>query len=158
MPCVGRPAGTFGKAVTAAIPRCVVAGFVLRDAPDAPRGVVAAAVRTKRDAGPGAEHAQHRRAEIGGHANQRPDVGQLGFAMLGNRTAEIVIGGHGVNRYAGIRRTATQLVAARGRQVQRIAVRPLAVDLHAVVAELARAIDQLLRASARALDTRRRGK
>ena len=66
--------------------------------------------------------------------------------MLRDRAAEVVVGRDGVrvNLDPGVLRLALQVQAARARQIQRIAVRALAVDLDAVVAESPRALDQLL--------------
>ena len=145
---LGRPAGTLDESFTAPGPCRGFAGFVLGDAPDALRDVVSSPVLTERDAGPGAEHPQHRRTEIGGHANQLLHVGELRLAMLRDRAGEIVVRGDGINRHAGIRRAQPQLAAARRRQIERVSMRPLAVDLHAVVAVLSRAIDDCSRVKA----------
>ena len=88
-----------------------------------------------RDAPPGQEHAQRRRSQVGRHADEVAHEADLGLADLGNGVAEVVIGRHreDLDPFAVGHRT--QLAAARRRPVERIAVRPLAVDLDSVVAD-----------------------
>ena len=141
---LGRPPRTLEESFTAPGPCRCFTGFVLGDTPDALRNIVPAPVLTERDPGPGAEHPQHRRTEIRSHANELLHIRELRLTMLRDRAGEIVVRRDGIDRHAGIVRAEPQLAAARRRQIERVAMRPLAVDLHALVAVLSRAIDDLL--------------
>src|SRR5918993_876558 len=141
---LGRPARTLDESFTAPGPCRGFAGFVLRDAPDALRDVVSSPVLTERDPGPGAEHPQHRRTEIGGHADERLPLGELRPPLLRDGAGEIIVRGDGINRHAGIRRAQPQLATARRGQIEGVSMRPLAVDFDALIAVLSRAIDDLL--------------
>src|SRR5262249_3147176 len=66
----------------------------------------------------------------------------LRLAHFGHGIAEIVIGGNGVNLDAFAVRQALQFLAARLRPVERVAVRPFAINLDAVVAELFRGANE----------------
>ena len=97
--------------------------------------VAAAAFGQERDAGPGEKDAHDFRAEVGSHAHQFAQVDQLRFAVFGDGAAEIVVAGDGVNLDALVGGQFAELLAAGFRHVERIAVRTLAVDLDALVAE-----------------------
>src|SRR5580704_16526058 len=63
--------------------------------------------------------------------------------MLRNGAAEIVVGSYGVDLKAVASGLAAEFAAARLRHIERVAVRTLAVDFHALVSELVRAFDDL---------------
>src|SRR4030095_13007709 len=69
-------------------------------------------------------------------SNQFAHETDLSFAHFGNGVAEIVVGGHAVNFDPFAARAALQLLTTLLRPVERIAVRPLAINLHAVIAKL----------------------
>ncbi len=106
--------------------------------------VAATAFRQEGDAGPCQEDAYDLCAEIGGHPQQVPQVHQLGFAVFGNGAAEVIVSGHGVDLDALIGGRLAELAAAGLRHVERVSVGALAVDLHALISEFARASDDLL--------------
>jgi hypothetical protein len=71
-------------------------------------------------------------------------VNQLGLAMLGNGAAKVVVAGNGVDLDALVGGQLAELLAARLRHVERIAVGALAVNLDALVPELPGTADDLL--------------
>ena len=133
-----------GQARAAPFPGFCRLDAEMRLAPELPRDQVGGAFRRQRHAGPRREHAQRLRAEIRGHANQVAHVHELALAVLRDRAAEVVVRRDGVDLDARVVRPPLQVAAARARQIDRVAVRPLAVDLHAVVAEPRGPLDQLL--------------
>ena len=118
----------FDQPVTTPVPRLFACELLVRRGPHAPRDVVAAAVRRQRHPGPRGKRAHGWRAEIGRHANQVADVEELAVAVLGNRTAEVVVRGDRVESDPGVVRFPPHLEASISRHVGGIAVRPLAID------------------------------
>jgi len=116
----------------------------MRVAPDLTCLRIPCALRRDRQAGPGGKHSQCLDAEIGGHANQIADVNQLTLALFRHRIAEVVVGGNGIDFNARVRRLQPKLFTPPARHVERAAVRPLAVDLHTLIAVFAGATDQLV--------------
>ena len=106
--------------------------------------VPAAALAQQRHAGPGQEDAQHLRPEVRGHADEVAHVGELALPVLRDRAAEVVVRGDGVDLDAAIVGVPQEVLAARLRPVERVAVRALPVDLHALVPVLLRPVDHLL--------------
>jgi hypothetical protein len=115
----------------------------VRLAEDAPGGQVFRQAVGDRHPRPGGEHAQDGRAEIRRHPDQVAHVKQLALPVLGNRAAEVVVRGNGVDLDPRVVRAGTQLGATRLRHVGRVTVRPLAVDFDALVAEALRPPDDL---------------
>src|SRR5581483_900262 len=135
----------FVQGVAAPGPGLVAAEFLMLGFPDSFRDVVAAAAfGAQRYARPRQEYAHDLHAEIGRHAQQLAHIDELRLAMLGNRAAEIVIGGDGVDLDAGVGSFLAQFTASGGGHIQRIAMRALAVDLDSLVAELCGSLDDLL--------------
>ena len=75
------------------------------------------------------------RAQVGSHADQLAHEANLRLTHLGHGIAEIVIGRDAVNLDAFSDGKAPQFLATSLRPIERIAMRPLAIDLYAVVAE-----------------------
>src|SRR6266496_1940000 len=75
------------------------------------------------------------RVQVRSHSNQFAHETDLSLTHFGDRIAEIVVGGDAVNLDAFAARQPLQFLATGLRPVERIAVRPLTIDLHAVVAE-----------------------
>src|SRR5262245_4516745 len=138
------PLGALDQAVAAATPYLLGRVFLVCVGPHSPGDVVAAAIRRKRHARPRGEHSERGRAVVSGHPNLLPHVGELTLAVFRNRAAEVVVRRDSVDRCPRVVCPLPDLEAARPRQVERVAVRPLAVDLDAGVAVLARALDDLL--------------
>lgn len=132
-------AGALGERFTAPLPHAIARESLARFGLYLTRGVVPANAVLDRDPRPRGEYAHNRSAEIRGHSNQIADIGDLGFAMLRNRAAEIVIRRDSINLDAFTGGKGAKLAAAFARPVQRIPVGALAVDLDAVVAIFARA-------------------
>ena len=126
--------------------------------PEPPGGHVRGAFGRDRDPGPRRKHAQRPGAEIGGHANEVANVEQLRLAMFRDRAAEVVVGGDGVDLDALILRALRQFQAPAGWQIQRIPVRPLAIDLDAVVSVPARPDNDVFDRQCRAAGTKGRGR
>ncbi len=89
-----------------------------------------------RDSPPGQEDTQRRRPEIGRHADEVAHEADLGLANLGHRAAKVVVGRHRKDVDAFSVGKGTKLAAAWRRPIERIAVRPLAVDFDSVIAIL----------------------
>src|SRR5256885_640846 len=75
------------------------------------------------------------RAQVGSHANQIVYEANLSLTHLGHGIAEIVIGSDAVNLDTFSGGKALQFLATSLRPVEWIAMRSLAIDLNAVVAE-----------------------
>src|ERR1022692_736375 len=77
------------------------------------------------------------------HADQLAHVADLSLAHFGNGIAEVVVGGDTEDFDAFALGDAQQFLAFVLRPVERIAMRPLAVDLNAIVTEFFRRMDEL---------------
>jgi hypothetical protein len=130
-----RVTGAFDQRLAAPTPDFLLGEFLMHDGPVVFRDVVAGELRMARDAPPGEEHAEILRSHVGGHADQLAQVTDLGLAHFGHGIAEVVVGGNAEDFDAFALGDAQQFVALVLRPVERISVRSLAVNLHAVVAE-----------------------
>src|ERR1041385_7653901 len=128
--------GTLDQALAAPAPDFFCREFFVDDGPISFSDVVSGQLRMARDPPPGEEHAEMFRAQVGGHSDQIAHETDLGLTHLGDRVAEVVIGGDAVNLDSFATRQTLQFLATSPWPVQRIAVRTLAIDLHAVVSEL----------------------
>ena len=93
---IGRILGRFHHPFAAPLPDFLAGKRLVRHLPKPARDVVAAELRVSRHAGPGQEHAERLRAQVGRHPQQFSHIGYLALAVLGNGTAEIVVSGHGI--------------------------------------------------------------
>jgi hypothetical protein len=114
----------------------------MHDGPIAFSDVVSGQLRMPCDAPPGEEHAQMFRAQVGSHSSQLAHETDLSLTHFRDRVAEIVIGGDGVDLNSFAVRHGPQLFASPRRPVEGIAVRSLAVNLHAIIAKSACGFDQ----------------
>src|SRR5262245_17341787 len=96
------------------------------------------------DPRPGQENPRGLGPQIRGHANQLTYVKNLAFPMLRNGAAEVIIRRHAIDLDSFAVRHGAQLAAAALRHVERIAMRPLAVNLNTRVAVLLSPLDHLL--------------
>src|SRR5882757_1034494 len=96
-----------------------------------------------RDAPPRQEDAEMLGAQVRGHPGQFAHITNLSLANLRRRAAEIVICRHSVDFDSFGIGQRTQFPTALRRPVQWIAMRTFPIDLHAVVAKLARSFYQL---------------
>src|SRR4051794_8042386 len=76
-----------------------------------------------------------RGAQLRRHPDQFPDVTDLRLAHFGRGTTEIVVGGDRMDLNSLAGGEALELTAAFRWPIERVAVRPLSVDLNAIVAE-----------------------
>ena len=129
-------AGALDQGLAAPAPDLLGRELLVDDRPVALGDVVGGQLRMPGDAPPGQEHAQVGCTEVGRHADQVAHVADLGLADLGHRVAEIVVGRDGVDLDAFAVGPRAQLAAPGGRPIEWVAVRPLAVDLDAVVADI----------------------
>ena len=106
--------------------------------------VVAGLTLANGHAVPGGEQAHHLGAQVGGKASQLAHHEKLALAMFGDRARKIVVGRHAGDLDALALEHRAHLLAGLPVQVHRVAVRPLAVKLDAVVAKVLGALDGVL--------------
>src|SRR6267143_618099 len=134
--------GALDQALAAPAPDFLFREFSVDDGPIPFSNVVSGQLRMPGDAPPGEEHAQMFRAQVGSHSNQLAHETDLSLTHFGDRVAEIVIGSDTVNLDAFSDGEALQFLATSLRPVERIAMRPLAINFHAVIAKSAGGFDQ----------------
>src|SRR6267143_3681102 len=127
--------GALDQALAAPAPDFFFREFSVDDGPIPFSDVVSGQLRMPCDAPPGEEHAQMFRAQVGSHSNQLARETDLSLTHFGDRVAEVVVGSDSVNLDAFSDGEALQFLATSLRPVERIAMRPLAINLHAVIAE-----------------------
>src|SRR5438445_2308424 len=128
--------GALDQALAAPAPDFLFREFSVDDGPIPFSYLVSGQLRMTCDAPPSEEHPQMFRAQVGSHSNQLVYEANLRLTHLGHGIAEIVVGSDAVNLDAFSGSEALQFLATSLRPVERIAMRPLAVNLHAVITEL----------------------
>src|ERR1041385_8468271 len=127
--------GALDQTLAAPAPDLPFGKFFVDDGPIPFSNVVSGKLRMPCDAPPREEDAQMFCAQVSRHPDQLAHKTDLSLTHFRDRVAEIVVGGDPENLDAFAARQALQFLATSLRPIERIAVRSLAVDLDAVVAE-----------------------
>src|ERR1041385_3272743 len=127
--------GALDQTLAAPAPDLPFGKFFVDDGPIPFSNVVSGKLRMPCDATPREEDAQMFCAQVSRHPDQLAHKTDLSLTHFRDRVAEIVVGGDPENLDAFAARQALQFLATSLRPIERIAVRSLAVDLDAVVAE-----------------------
>src|SRR5258706_316279 len=134
---------TLEQRLAAPAPNLLGGELLMNDRPQALHDIVACQMWMPGDAPPGQKDAQMLCPKMGSHSDEVAQVGDLCLAHLRCGATKIVVRCHCVNLYPFAFSHGAQLLAPLSGPVEWIAMGPLAINLHTVIAKSPGGFDQL---------------